>query len=242
MSALPDHPTRIRPRSRGLTAASIAALAGIVLVTLSWAPGPATGGPAPAAIAHHDDMASVTTLRPPPREKDVEIARGEDMERVRTPARDREPVSLVIPELGVDSPIVRTGMDGTGSIIVPEDVMATGWFDGSRRLGAAHGSTVIVGHRDSATQGTGALFAIEELPLGSSITVISRDGTEHGYAVESVELIDKTALPSEAPRIFTRHGTYRLVLITCGGAFDEGARSYLSNVVITALPVPTGRD
>jgi hypothetical protein len=28
------------------------------------------------------------------------------------------------------------------------------------------------------------------------------------------------------------------VLITCGGAFDEGARSYLSNVVITALPAP----
>lgn len=242
MSTLPDHATRVRSRSRGLTAASVAGLAGVVLVTLSWAPGPATGRPAPAAIAHHDDMALASTPEPPPRAQDAESFRGEEMERVRTPARDREPVSLVIPELGVDSPVSRTGMDGTGSIIVPEDVMATGWFDGSRRLGATHGSTVIVGHRDSATQGTGALFAIEELPLGSSITVVSRDGTEHEYAVESVELIDKTALPSQAPRIFTRDGTYRLVLITCGGAFDEGARSYLSNVVITALPVPAGRD
>ncbi len=52
------------------------------------------------------------------------------------------------------------------------------------------------------------------------------------------ESMKKSLLPAEAPRIFTRTGDYRLVLITCGGAFDEGARSYLSNVVITALPAP----
>lgn len=242
MSHLPEEANRIRPRSQGLTAVSVAGLVGVVMVTLSWTPSLATGRPAPAAIAHHDDMATGPAREMPPRSTDTERPRGRETESVRVSARDREPVSLVIPELGVDSPISRTGMDGTGSIIVPEDVMATGWFDGSRRLGAAYGSTVIVGHRDSATQGTGALFAIEELPVDSSITVISRDGTEHEFAVESVELIDKTALPSQATRIFTRHGTYRLVLITCGGAFDEGARSYLSNVVITALPVPAGRD
>ena len=242
MTKLPDQVPRVHSRSRGLTAASVAGLVGVVLVTLSWAPDPANGRPAPEAIAHHDDMASRSTPGLAPRSFHAESLRREEGESVRIPARDREPASLVIPELGVDSPINRTGMDGTGSILVPEDVMATGWFDGSRRLGAASGSTVIVGHRDSATQGTGALFAIEELPLGSSITVISRDGTEHEFAVDSVELIDKSALPLRAPRIFTRHGTYHLVLITCGGAFDEGARSYLSNVVITALPVPAGRD
>jgi sortase (surface protein transpeptidase) len=116
--------------------------------------------------------------------------------------------------------------------------METGWYDGSRRLGASYGSTVIVGHRDSATQGSGALFGIEEIPLGSTITVTAQDGTTHEFIVDSVELIDKSLLPAEAPRIFTRTGDYRLVLITCGGAFDEGARSYLSNVVITALPAP----
>jgi sortase (surface protein transpeptidase) len=157
---------------------------------------------------------------------------------IRAVARDREPISLSIPDLGVESPVVTTSMDASRSIVVPEDVMETGWYDGSRRLGASYGSTVIVGHRDSATQGSGALFGIEEIPLGSTITVTAQNGRIHEFIVDSVELIDKSLLPAEAPRIFTRTGDYRLVLITCGGAFDEGARSYLSNVVITALPAP----
>jgi hypothetical protein len=133
-------------------------------------------------------------------------------------------------------------MDASGSILVPEDVLVTGWFDASRRLAAPYGSTVIVGHRDSATQGTGALYAIEELPPGTSLTVTDRSGVEHAFVIESVELIDKAVLPAEAPRIFTHRGPYRLVLITCGGAFDETARSYLSNVVITALPASASSE
>jgi hypothetical protein len=133
-------------------------------------------------------------------------------------------------------------MEGTGTLLVPEDVLLTGWFDGSRRLDAPYGSTVIVGHRDSAVQGTGALYAIEELPVGASITVTDQSGAPHGFVVESVEFIDKDTLPQEAPRIFTHRGPYRLVLITCGGAFDESARSYESNVVITALPAPADSD
>jgi sortase (surface protein transpeptidase) len=157
-------------------------------------------------------------------------------------ARDREPISLNIPDLGVDSPVVTTSMDASRSLVVPEDVMETGWYDGSRRLGASYGSTVIVGHRDSATQGSGALFGIEEIPLGATITVTAQDGTAHEFIVDSVEFIDKDSLPQEAPRIFTHRGPYRLVLITCGGAFDESIRSYESNVVIIALPAPAVSD
>ena len=58
------------------------------------------------------------------------------------------------------------------------------------------------------------------------------------FIVDSIEFIDKDSLPQEAPRIFTHRGPYRLVLITCGGAFDESIRSYESNVVIIALPAP----
>ena len=161
---------------------------------------------------------------------------------IRAVARDREPISLSIPDLGVDSPVVTTSMDASRSLVVPEDVMETGWYDGSRRLGASYGSTVIVGHRDSATLGSGALFGIEEIPLGATITVTAQDGRIHEFIVDSVELIDKSLLPTEAPRIFALTGDYRLVLITCGGAFDESIRSYESNVVITALPAPAVSD
>jgi sortase (surface protein transpeptidase) len=133
-------------------------------------------------------------------------------------------------------------MDASRGVVVPEDVMETGWYDGSRRLGASYGSTVIVGHRDSATQGSGALFGIEELPLGSTISVTAQDGTTHEFIVDSVELIDKSLLPAEAPRIFALTGDYRLVLITCGGAFDPAALEYTDNIVVTAVPVDSNAE
>ena len=204
-----------------------------VMHSATGAPLPREGSQAPVAAAHFTDMTMRTSLQlpdEPPRVRQVPAPSK------RAPARAREPMTLQIPDLGIDGDVVRTGMDVSRSIIVPEDVHVTGWFDGSRRLGALRGSTVIVGHRDSATQGSGALHAIEELPVGTPITVQGRDGTPYAYTVQSVELIDKHDLPSQAPRVFTREGPARLVLITCGGAFDQSARSYLSNVVVVATP------
>ena len=237
---------------------AVSLIAGVV-TTVYWTPLAAGGWPPPAANAFYenlqpsDPMDATTRPRPQPEASPTEPEASPTQPNasptetntsptappdIRAVARDREPISLSIPDLGVESPVVTTSMDASRSIVVPEDVMETGWYDGSRRLGASYGSTVIVGHRDSATQGSGALFGIEDIPLGATITVTAQDGTPHEFIVDSVELIDKSLLPAEAPRIFSLTGEYRLVLITCGGAFDEGARSYLSNVVITALPAP----
>ena len=230
---------------------AVSLIAGVV-TTVYWTPLAAGGWPPPAANAFYEDlqpsdhMDATTRPRPQPEASPTDPEQSPTETNtspmaapdIRAVARDREPISLSIPDLGVESPVVTTSMDASRSIVVPEDVMETGWYDGSRRLGASYGSTVIVGHRDSATQGSGALFGIEEIPLGSTITVTAQDGTTHEFIVDSVELIDKSLLPAEAPRIFSLTGEYRLVLITCGGAFDEGARSYLSNIVITALPAP----
>ena len=233
------------------------------MTALSWGPMPPAGGLTSSAFAFHEDMTpayapgadaastpgpttatqlpdvatqlpDVATQLPDPATQLPDVAQN--------PARDREPAQLSIPELGIEAEVLRTWMDGSASLVVPEDVLVTGWFDGSRRLDASYGSTVIVGHRDSAVQGTGALYAIEELPVGASITVTDQSGVPHDFIVDSVELINKDSLPQEAPRIFTHRGPYRLVLITCGGVFDETIRSYESNVVITALPAPAVSD
>jgi len=230
---------------------AVSLIAGVV-TTVYWTPLAAGGWPPPAANAFYEDlqpsdhMDATTRPRPQPEASPTQPEASPTQPEASptaapdllAAARDREPISLNIPDLGVDSPVVTTSMDASRSLVVPEDVMETGWYDGSRRLGASYGSTVIVGHRDSATQGSGALFGIEEIPLGATITVTAQDGTAHEFIVDSVEFIDKDSLPQEAPRIFTHRGPYRLVLITCGGAFDESIRSYESNVVIIALPAP----
>lgn len=250
MTSSRDSTLRRASQSSALKVMVAMAMVAGVVTTVYWTPLAAGGWPPPAANAYYADLQPSdpmdVTTRPRPQPEalptDPEQSPTEPNKSptaapdIRAVVGDREPISLSIPDLGVESPVVTTSMDASRSIVVPEDVMETGWYDGSRRLGASYGSTVIVGHRDSATQGSGALFGIEEIPLGSTITVTAQDGTTHEFIVDSVELIDKSLLPAEAPRIFTRTGDYRLVLITCGGAFDEDARSYLSNVVITALP------
>lgn len=218
------------------------AIAGCVATALSSAPGSAEAPTTAVAVAHRDDMGPGPRQAPSsPAAAATESAPTPPGPASGSPAREREPIALALPDMGVEASVVRTGMDGSGTIAVPEEVLITAWFDGSRRLGAPYGSTVIVGHRDSASQGSGALYAVEEVPLGASLTVTDRGGREHHFIVESVEFIDKDALPGEAARIFTQRGPHRLVLITCGGEFDEEARSYLSNVVVTALPAPASR-
>ena len=239
----------LRTSSRLLVTLVAAALAGGIVSALSWGPMPPAGGLTSSAFAFHEDMSPAYAPDPdaatppgPTTATELPDVATQLPDVAQTRARDREPAELSIPELGIEAEVLRTWMDGSASLVVPEDVLVTGWFDGSRRLDASYGSTVIVGHRDSAVQGTGALYAIEELPVGAAITVTDRSGTPHEFVVDSVEFIDKDSLPQEAPRIFTHRGPYRLVLITCGGVFDESIRSYESNVVITALPAPAVSD
>jgi hypothetical protein len=252
MTSARDSALRRASQSSALKVIMAVSLIAGVVTTVYWTPLAAGGWPPPAANAFYEDlqpsdhMDATTRPRPQPEASPTQPQASPTQPEASptaapdllAAARDREPISLNSPDLGVDSPVVTTSMDASRSLVVPEDVMETGWYDGSRRLGASYGSTVIVGHRDSATQGSGALFGIEEIPLGATITVTAQDGTAHEFIVDSVEFIDKDSLPQEAPRIFTHRGPYRLVLITCGGAFDESIRSYESNVVIIALPAP----
>jgi len=54
------------------------------------------------------------------------------------------------------------------------------------------------------------------------------------YRIASVRLVPKDRVPNE---IHSLKGRERLVLVTCGGPFDEAGGHYLDNVVVTAVPV-----
>ena len=60
-------------------------------------------------------------------------------------------------------------------------------------------------------------------------------GTVHRYVIESVTYYPKAELPVN--NLFARSGTDSLVLITCGGPFDQATGRYADNVVAVATPV-----
>ena len=54
--------------------------------------------------------------------------------------------------------------------------------------------------------------------------------------MREITSVEKTKFSTIVDDVFDLDSPYRLTLITCGGAFDEAAGSYLSNIIVTAYP------
>lgn len=144
------------------------------------------------------------------------------------------PTRLKIPAIGVDARVGPVGIDDRGDMAIPEQVQDIGWYQYGPKPGATKGSAVLSGHVDSAQQGLGAFSRLGELQAGDVVTVIDAAGRQLPYRVVGKEAFDKKSVPLDD--LFSRSGAARLTLITCGGAFDSSAQSYVDNIVVTAVP------
>jgi hypothetical protein len=142
------------------------------------------------------------------------------------------PVRLRIPALDVDASVTPVPVGPGGGLLVPDDPGVLGWWQGGAAPGDPQGSVVIDGHVDTARDGRGALFDLRELRPGDQVQLTTPGGT-HPYVVTTVRSYAKASLPSE---VFATAGDPRLVLITCGGAFDRHTRQYADNIVVDAVP------
>jgi hypothetical protein len=97
---------------------------------------------------------------------------------------------------------------------------------------------VLAGHIDTLRDGPGAMAAVVGRPLGSRLEVVDSAGTTTAYRVVAVRSYPKAALPAE---LFAAGGGPRLVLVTCGGTYDEERHHYSDNVVVYAVPAGSPR-
>lgn len=143
------------------------------------------------------------------------------------------PTGLVVPDVDLRADhLDDLATDHAGALEVPADPQELGWFTGGAVPGQT-GPAVVVGHVDS-WQGPGVFWRLRDLHPGDPVDVPRSDGTIAHFAVDSVESFDKDAFPTE--RVYGPTPGPALRLVTCGGAFDRGARSYLDNVVVFASP------
>jgi Sortase domain len=143
------------------------------------------------------------------------------------------PARLWFPASRTAAPVVPIGVRPGGGLALPDHPATVGWWSGSAPAGAGRGSTVLAGHVDSAATGVGALAALRTAALGDRITVVDQFGGRHDYLISARRTYPKYALPRD---VFATAGRARLVLITCGGPFDEATREYRDNLVVYALP------
>jgi hypothetical protein len=143
------------------------------------------------------------------------------------------PTRVRIATHDVDAPVAPVGIDAEHGVLgVPASIQHTGWWKDGAAPGSRTGAVLIAGHVDSATDGAGAFFALPRVRRGERVQVATRSGRTFAYRVTSVQTYPKGALPTT---IYSLRGPARLVLVTCGGPFDELTGRYRDNVVVTAV-------
>jgi len=142
------------------------------------------------------------------------------------------PVSIKIPAIGVDAPVMEVGRNADGTVQVPplDDHNLTGWY----RYGPApgqRGPAVILGHVDSLT-GISVFYHLKDLHAGDRVYARLADGKVATFAVDGVQKVAKDAFPTASVYGKSRHPSLRL--ITCGGPFDEATGHYVDNIIVYA--------
>jgi LPXTG-site transpeptidase (sortase) family protein len=188
----------------------------------------AGGGAAGLLLTRHPQIrtAAALTVLPAPTGP-IEAA------PISAAAEIAEPVSLVIPAIGVSTSLVHLGLTSAGALQVPPTTAVAGWYTGSPRPGAV-GSAVIAGHIDSY-RGPGVFYRLNDLRAGERVYVRRADGTLAVFKVTEVRMYSKDDFPTTA--VYGATPTPQLRLITCGGTFDYSTGSYLSNTVVYATEV-----
>lgn len=167
------------------------------------------------------------------------LAPAEAEQRVRTMTPDTPapqalapPVRLIIPSQGVSAPVVPMGLQAHGQLALPANPATVGWWRDGALPGSSLGSAVISGHVDSRIYGRGALFRLADLKPGEEIDLATAEGATLHYRVAALAQYHKASLP--AADVFSQTVPGRLVIITCGGSFDQVTRHYQDNVVVYA--------
>ncbi|MEJ2861394.1 class F sortase [Actinomycetospora flava] len=148
------------------------------------------------------------------------------------PLTSSAPTKVTVPSISAESDLVPTGLQENGSLEVPpvSQPMQASWFDQSPTPGEV-GPSVILGHVNGGGQ-PGIFANLKDVVAGAQVFVDRADGQRAVFEVARVETIPKDSFPTDA--VYNDTANPQLRLITCGGDYDRGARSYRSNVIVYA--------
>lgn len=144
------------------------------------------------------------------------------------------PSRLAIPSIGIDAKVQRVGVNATGDMGVPSNFSDVAWYKDGVAPGQL-GSAVIDGHVDNGLGLNGVFKRLGVLKAGDDIFIRTAGGTDLHFVVFDVETYPYREVPME--KIFAPEKAARLALITCGGEWLPGARTYDRRVVVYATLV-----
>ena len=143
-------------------------------------------------------------------------------------APDRESVA----SLQIDMPVVPVGLAAGGDVSIPSASHTAGWYEYSSGYTGRSGTIVVVAHVD-AWDGIGPFSRLKAVSASAEVVLTGPDGPRT-FRVDGVAQPQKG--PGSLAGYFVGTGPAKLVLITCGGSFDEATGHYRDNIVVTASP------
>lgn len=143
----------------------------------------------------------------------------------------KESLRLKIPNINVDTTLETVGTTSDGAVGVPKNPMNAGWFNLSSYPGE-NGNAVIVGHF-GWKEGKPAVFdSLHTLQKGDKLSVEDKNGVTTNFIVREVRTYKEH---EDASAVFkSNNKNAHLVLITCGGVWNEIEKSYSERFVVLA--------
>ncbi|MCX5416093.1 class F sortase [Streptomyces sp. NBC_00059] len=141
------------------------------------------------------------------------------------------PTRLVVPSLGIDSGLLRLGLNQDGTVEVPpaDEGMTAGWYAGGAVPGE-RGAAVLIGHNDTRF-GKAVFHDLHTIAEGADIAVSDGAGEEIHFEVTGTETVSKKAFPTQ--KVYGATDERVLRLITCDGAFDAEGHP-VDNLIVYA--------
>ncbi len=155
---------------------------------------------------------------------------GPGRENILATLPQTKPVSLSIPSQQISASIVPVGLLPDGTLEVPHDENAVGWYAYSPVPGSP-GPSVMTGHLDSTT-GPAVFWHLNRIRTGDTIMVTSSDGATAQFTVDAVETYRQDNFPTQS--VYGTTGVPSLRLITCAGTYLRSRAQYSDNLVVYA--------
>jgi sortase (surface protein transpeptidase) len=141
------------------------------------------------------------------------------------------PLKIKIPALSIEGSIVRVGLNAKGNMAVPENYKDVAWY-GAGTLPGNPGTAIMAGHVNNGLGLSGVFAKLENITVGTEISVTRSDGKEIRFVVSNITLHD---FGESTDAIFkSNDGKAHLVLVTCEGSWLEDSKTYNKRLVVHA--------
>jgi sortase (surface protein transpeptidase) len=145
------------------------------------------------------------------------------------------PSRLIVPALNIDANVQHVGLTEKGNMANPKGFKDVGWYKYGTVPGNL-GSAVMAGHLDNGLGLPGVFKHLQDLQPGDDIYTVDSTGGRLHFKVSRIASFNYDEAPTG---VFSNVDEAYLNLITCGGAWIPGLKTYDKRIVVYSTYVET---